>query len=183
MWKKVAFGVAGMLAVLVIVVVLRSPNFRVERSMRMAAPPRAVYDRIADFHRWAEWSPWAHVDPNMKQAFLGATSGAGAEYTWSGNSRIGQGRMAIFDARPGERIAMSIDFTRPLASTSRTEFRLVPDGDGVRVVWTMDGTYGFAAKAVSLLASMDAMLGRDFENGLAKLKAVTEAEAAAAAVR
>jgi uncharacterized protein YndB with AHSA1/START domain len=180
MWKKIALALAAVLAVLAAVVTLRSPTFRVERATRIAAPAHAVYERLADFRRWAEWSPWAHVDPSMKQAFLGAPAGAGAEYTWSGNVQIGEGRMAILEARPDEHLAMTMDVLGPIRSSSRIAFQLAPDGDGVRVVWKLDGTYGFGGKAVSLVASMEEMLGRDFEEGLAKLKAVSETGAQAA---
>ena len=97
MWKKVLVGVAVLLVILFAVVASRPATYRIERSARIAAPPRAVYDRITDFHRWPEWSPWAHVDPNMKQSFEGAPFGTGAEYAWSGNSRIGEGRMSIIE--------------------------------------------------------------------------------------
>lgn len=175
MWKKIVLALAAAVVVLAVVVARRSPSFRVERTARIAAPPHAVYERLADFRRWAEWSPWAHVDPDMKQSFLGAPSGAGAEYTWSGNSQIGEGRMAIREARPDEHLSMTMDVVRPLSSSSRIAFQLAPDGEGVRVVWKLDGTYGFGGKAVSLVASMEDMLGKDFEKGLARLKEISEA--------
>jgi uncharacterized protein YndB with AHSA1/START domain len=178
MWKKILVGLAALLAILVAVIASRPATYHVERSALVAAPPRAVYERVADFRRWSEWSPWAHVDPKMKQSFEGAPSGTGAEYAWSGNSQIGEGRMSILEARPDERVAMRMDLTRPLKSTSTTELRLSPEGGGVRVVWVMDGRRNFAGKAVALLASMDARLGRDFEKGLEDLKRVAEAEAA-----
>ncbi len=178
MWKKVLVGLAALLLLLVVAIAARPSRYRVERSIRIAAPPGAVYLRVADFHRWAEWSPWAHVDPNMKQSFEGAPSGTGAEYTWSGNAAIGEGRMSMIEAIPEQRVRIRMDLVRPLKSTSTTELRLEPEGGGVRVVWAIDGSHDFAGKAVSLLVGMKAMMGRDFEKGLAALKAAAEAEAA-----
>ena len=85
--------------------------------------------------------------------------------------------MSIIEARPAERVAIRIDLSRPLKSTSATELRLLPETGGVRVVWVMDGRRDFVGKAVSLLANMDAMVGADFEKGLAGLKKAAEAEA------
>ncbi len=85
--------------------------------------------------------------------------------------------MSIVEASPAERVAIRIDFSRPLKSTSTTELRLTPEDGGVRVVWVMDGRLNFVGKAVSILASMDSMVGGDFERGLAGLKKVAEAEA------
>lgn len=178
MWKKVLGGLAALALLLVAAIATRPSTYHVERSIRIAAPPGAVYVRVADFHRWAEWSPWAHVDPNMKQSFEGAASGTGAEYTWSGNAAIGEGRMSMIEAVPEKRVRIRMDLVRPLRSTSTTELRLEPEGGAVRVAWAIDGNNGFAGKAVSLLVDVKAMMGRDFEKGLASLKAVAEAEAA-----
>ena len=183
MWKKILVAVAALLAIFLAVVASRPAAYRVERSALVAAPPWVVYERIADFRRWSEWSPWAHVDPEMKQSFEGAPSGLGAEYTWSGNSQIGEGRMAIVAARADELVAIRMDLVRPLRSTSTTELRLVPATGGVRVSWVMDGRRDFAGKAVALLVGMDARLGRDFEKGLADLKKVAEGEVARGAGR
>ena len=43
----------------------------------------------------------------------------------------------------------------------------------------MSGENNFMAKAAGLFMDMDAMIGADFEKGLAQLKAVAEAAAAA----
>lgn len=178
MWKKVLVGLAALFVLLAVVIATRPSAYRVERSTHVAAPPGPVYARVADLHRWAEWSPWAHVDPHMKQSFQGAPSGTGAEYTWSGNYKIGEGRMYVIEALPEQRVRIRMDFTRPLKSTCTTELRLESESGGVRVVWVMEGRNDFAGKAMSLLANMEAMIGRDFEKGLASLKTVAEAEAA-----
>jgi hypothetical protein len=181
MWRKIALGLAGLLLALAAIVATRPSAYRVERSAHVSAPSRMVYERISDFHRWAEWSPWAHVDPDMRQSFEGAPAGTGAEYTWSGNSQIGEGRMSITEARPDELVAIRIDFARPLRTTSTTELRLLPEGGGVRVTWAMEGRRDFVGKAVALVASVDDIVARDFEQGLDDLRRVAEGEATSGA--
>lgn len=177
MWKKIALGLAGLLLALAAIVAIRPAAYRVERSAHVSAPSRMVYERLSDFRRWAEWSPWAHVDPDMRQSFEGAPAGTGAEYTWSGDSRIGEGRMSITEARPDELVAIRVDFTRPLRTTSTTELRLLPESGGVRVTWTMEGRRDFVGKAVALVARLDDVVARDFEQGLDGLRRVAEGEA------
>ena len=41
----------------------------------------------------------------------------------------------------------------------------------------MDGENGFVAKAFSMLFDIDAFIGKDFEKGLAEMKAAVEADA------
>jgi hypothetical protein len=58
-----------------------------------------------------------------------------------------------------------------------TTFDLAPAAEGTEVTWSMDGKLGFVGKAVSVVSSMDRMVGPDFERGLASLKGVAESEA------
>ena len=87
---KIAIAVAVVVVGLVVVVALQPKDYRVSRSATIAAPAPVVFALVNDFHKWAAWSPWATVDPAMKQSFEGAPAGAGAAYTWSGNREVGE---------------------------------------------------------------------------------------------
>ena len=54
------------------------------------------------------------------------------------------------------------------------EFTLVPAGDTTNVTWAMNGPNLFIGKVISVFMSMDKMVGKPFEEGLAKLKALAE---------
>lgn len=181
MLKKIGIVVVVLLVLLVGVIYMRPAAYEVTRSKTLTAPPAVVYAHIADFHRWPEWSPWEARDPNMKREFSGAESGNGARYAWVGNKDVGEGRMTITEARPGEHVGIMLEFLEPFAATSTTEFKLTPSGQGTKVDWTMRGENGFSAKAMSLFMNMDKMIGDDFDAGLAKLEMVTAATPAPAA--
>ena len=85
--------------------------------------------------------------------------------------------MTIIDARPGQLIAIKLEFIKPFASVATTRFDFTPQGGTTQVTWTMDGHNDFAGKAFSLVMDMDKMVGGDFERGLSQLKTVAEAEA------
>jgi uncharacterized protein YndB with AHSA1/START domain len=174
MWKKI-LGVV----VLVIVAVLayaatRPDTFHVERSIVIAAPPARIYALVDDFHQWGQWSPWEKLDPALQRTFSGPPSGVGAVYEWQGNRDVGRGRMDIVDATPSSQVGIALHFIEPFDSKTRAVFALTPEGDGTRVVWTMDGPALFVSKVMGLFVSMDRMIGSDFERGLANLKAVAE---------
>lgn len=162
-------------------VATRPDTYHVERSATVAAPPATVYSVVSDFHRWGEWSPWEHLDPNMAKTITGPESGVGANYHWAGNDKAGEGNMLITEATPGERLAIKLDFIKPFASTSTTVFAFAPEGEGTRVTWSMDGRMGFIEKGMCVFMSMDKMIGGDFEKGLASLGKVAAAEPPAAA--
>src|SRR5205823_3997824 len=120
-------------------------------------------------------SPWAKRDPAMRQTYEGATSGAGAVYSWAGNRNVGEGRMTLTESRPNESIRIRLEFLKPFASTADTEFTFKPEASGTLVTWCMTGKKNFASKAFCLFMNMDKMVGGDFEKGLAELKAAAEA--------
>ena len=186
MLKKVALVVLAIIAVLLVVIVTRPDTYRVQRSTAVAAPPAVVFGLVNDFHQWAPWSPWGKLDPNMKLTYDGPAAGVGASYFWTGNDKVGEGRMTITESVPSERIVIKLEFLKPWEATSVTTFTFAPQGDSTQVTWVMDGTNNFVTKAFSLFMNMDSMIGKDFELGLAQLKstaetAVRERAAAAAA--
>lgn len=184
MLKRIAIGVVGVLGLIVVVIVglaaTKPATLQVERSATIAAPPSAIYPNIEDFHRWAAWSPWEKLDPQMRKSYTGPERGTGAGYAWSGNSDVGQGRMSITEARPNEQVTIDLEFIEPFAATNETVYILKPTAAGTEVTWSMNGPNSFAGKVMSIFVDMDEMIGRDFEEGLANLKRISENEAARA---
>lgn len=160
---------------LVIVIAMQPADFRVERSAKIPAPPAEVFAQVNDFHAWKEWSPWAKLDPQSKETYEGPAAGTGAIFKWSGNNEVGEGMMTLTDSQPNDLIRIKLEFIRPFADTSTTEFTFKPEGDQTLVTWSMFGQHTFMSKAMCLVVSMDKMVGGSFEQGLAQMKSVVEA--------
>jgi uncharacterized protein YndB with AHSA1/START domain len=171
----VAAGIIGLL----VYAATKPDGFRVQRSTTIQAPPGAVFAEIADFHQWLAWSPWEKIDPNLKRAYSGPASGVGAVYEWEGNKNVGKGRMEIKEAVPGSRITIQLDFLKPFETHNTAEFTLEAKGDGTHVTWAMIGRQPYLFKVMTVFMSLDKMIGKDFEKGLANLKAVAEQTPAA----
>jgi hypothetical protein len=167
--------VATVVIVLSIIIALQPAEFRVVRSLSIEAPPAVPFAWVNDLHRWQEISPWAQLDPAAKIVFDGPSAGPGAIFTWSGNQKIGEGRMAIVESRPNDFIGLKLDFVRPFASHAKVEFTFQPDGRQTTATWRMISPRNFLSKAFGLFMNMDKMVGGDFEKGLAKLKSLSEA--------
>jgi uncharacterized protein YndB with AHSA1/START domain len=151
-----------------------SDTYTVERAQTIDAPPERVFEQIADFHRWRAWSPWEDLDPDLQRTYSGAEAGTGAVYAWSGNRKAGQGRMEMTQAVAPSRVEVDLRFEKPFKAQSTTAFAIAPSGDASRVTWTMTGPKTFMVRVMGLFRSMDQMVGKDFEKGLARLKAVAE---------
>lgn len=174
MLKKIAAGFVAILAAVALLVATQPAAFHIERATTIAAPPERVFALVDDFHEWPRWSPYEKRDPAMAREYGGAASGEGATYGWDGNDDVGAGRMRITRSVPNRLVAIELAFSKPLEATNQVEFSFEGSGDQTRVVWGMDGHNGFAGKLISLLMDMDAMVGKDFEAGLAALKAAAE---------
>jgi hypothetical protein len=155
-------------------VATRPSEFRIERTTTIAAPGALVIEEINDFRRWAAWSPWEKLDPAMKREFSGPPAGVGASYHWAGNAEAGEGRMTIVESAP-ERVAIRLEFLAPMQATNEVTFELGAAAGGTDVTWAMTGRNDFMAKAAGLFMDIDALVGADFERGLADLTRVVDA--------
>ncbi len=156
---------------------MRPDTFRVQRSLRIAAPPKVIASHIDDFREWAAWSPYEKLDPAMQRTFSGPTNGVGSVYEWNGNSKAGAGRMEIVEDTP-ERVAFKLEFTRPMRANNVSAFDFAPDGGQTNVTWSMSGPSAYVMKLMGVFMNMDNMIGRDFEAGLATLKSLCETPSA-----
>jgi hypothetical protein len=83
--------------------------------------------------------------------------------------------MKVIESKPNELVRFQLDFVKPYESSCTTRFEFKPEGDGTVVTWSMEGENGFMEKAVCMFMDMDAVVGGDFETGLASMKKVAEA--------
>lgn len=171
--KTVTFAVALVLAAVLGLAAMRPGSFSLQRSTTIDAPPEKVFALIDDLKAFNTWNPFALKDPNATISYEGAAAGVGAAYTWQGGE-TGAGRMAIVESRSPTLVAASLEFKEPMATTNRVEFRLVPQGKQTQVTWVMSGPMPYLSKLITLFVSFDKMVGRDFETGLAQLKALAE---------
>lgn len=177
-FKIILIGLAVVVALFLIVVAMQPSTYKVARSATIGAPPSVVFAQVNDFHKWAAWNPWDKVDPAMKKSYEGSPAGVGAVYAWVGNGDVGEGKMTITESRPGELVRINMEFFKPMAGTSTTEFTFAPQGDGgTLVTWSMSGENNFVGKAMCLFMNMDTMVGGQFEKGLADMKVAAEAAA------
>ncbi len=147
--------------------------FEMARSTHIAADPARVHALVNDFRGWREWSPWEDVDPDLHREYSGADSGVGAHYAWSGNRKAGSGSMEIVRS-DAEEIGVRLSFLKPWKATNDVRFVLLPSNSGTDVTWHMSGEQSGIAALFGKVFSMDKLLGKDFEKGLARLKAAAE---------
>jgi len=177
MWNVIliVLGIIAAAVVVVLILAWRKPDvFRVVRSTTIDAPPAKVFGYLNDFRQWRQWSPWENLDPNLQRTYSGADSGVGAKYAWEGNKNVGSGSMEIVESAVPAKISLKLDFLRPFEAHNMTDFTFEPAGNGTKLTWDMHGPNQCMGPIMGVFMDMDAMVGKDFEKGLANLKSVAE---------
>jgi hypothetical protein len=174
MLRTVLLILAVVIAGLLVFAATRPDTFTVQRNIAIAAPADKILPLIDDFRNWTAWSPYEKLDPAMQRTFSEPASGVGATYAWSGNGNAGAGSMRITEVAAPSKVALDLDFIRPMKTSNKVEFTLQPGATGTQVTWTIRGPVPYVAKIMHLFFDMDKMIGGDFEKGLADMKAAAE---------
>jgi hypothetical protein len=174
LYTLILLALVGLVCGVLFVASRKPDTFRVVRRLSIAAPPAAIFPHINSLESWQTWSPWAKKDPNAKNTFGAVRVGKGASMRWEGNKEVGIGTMTITAAIPDSSVTMRLDMEKPFKATNIAEFELRPDGASTEVIWSLHGPAPLITKIMDLLMNMDRMIGRDFEAGLANLKARVE---------
>lgn len=182
MAKKIALGVLAALGLVVCIILglaaSKPDTLHVERNLVMRGTAAHVFPYADDLTKFVTWMPWRDLDPEQTIEFSEPAHGVGSWYTWSGNDDVGAGRMENLSSAPGK-VVHRLEFIEPFASVAETSLIMKDLGDGqVEVTWVFDQDADFATKLMTVFVDMDAMLGADFEKGLAKLGPLVEADAA-----
>ena len=62
MIMPILIGLAVVIALFVIVIASRPSDFRVARSITIAAPPEQVFPQVNELRNWEAWNPWGKLD-------------------------------------------------------------------------------------------------------------------------
>jgi len=174
--KKFLLGLLVVVVVFIVVVLViasTKPNtYSAQYSVTIKAQPDKIFANINDFHAWLNWSPWEAMDPDMKRTITGAP-GKGQVYEWEGK-RTGKGRMEIVESTPPDKISVKSEWLAPMKMSNISDFMLTVSGTSTRVTWFMSGPDSFLGKIMSVFVDRNKMLQTAFDNGLTKLKAISE---------
>jgi uncharacterized protein YndB with AHSA1/START domain len=145
-----------------------------EREIVIEAPVDSVFPMVVSFENFVTWSPWSEYDPHADIRFEGSDGQVGSVYHWSGNDDVGVGSMEIVDLMPNRQIDLKLVFTSPWESESDVYYKFEDAESATKVIWGYSANAPFPTNVVMKLVGMEKMLGKDYDNGLAKLKGMIE---------
>jgi uncharacterized protein YndB with AHSA1/START domain len=174
MLKTILLIVVAAIAALLIYAATKPDNFRLQRSTTIAAPPEKVFALINDLRQFNTWNPFAKMEPTAVLTYDATSAGVGGAYNWKGD-KTGEGRMQITESVPAQRVSAKLDFSKPFEAHNLVDFTVQPQGDkGSTVTWAMHGPMPYVNRVMTVFFDMDKTVGKDFEAGLANLKALAE---------
>lgn len=162
--KWIGIAVAGLLVVLVAVGYMMPENTIVSRSREIAAPDSVLFNYVNRLDQWEKWSAWAKLDPNMKMEYSPARQGVGAWYAWSGNSKVGKGKLEITDVIQNKLIVDKMTFEDYTPAVGRVMFDA--KGDKTLVTMEMDLQYGNNPFMRLMGGMMKSMINNDYDKCL-----------------
>lgn len=156
-----------LLAVAVIAGLIMPKDYKLERSVVIPTCSGVVYEQIADFRNWNNWSPWKERDSSITAEYSENQKATGAKWSWKGDPEMtGEGEMTATNLTETE-LTYHLKFITPFESESDGFVRVESLGDSTRVTWGMYGRNGFPSNVImGLMGGMDALVGKDFDRGL-----------------
>jgi hypothetical protein len=165
-------ALAAAVAITLFIASRRPDDFYAARSLKIAAPAPRLHGLINDLKKMNTWNPYALRDKGGVAEYSGPAAGPGAKFNFAGKS--GTGSITVTDSTPSV-IGMRLLMTKPISGDNRVEFTLAPAGDQTEVTWAMKGVASLPGKVLSLFIDCERMMAKDFDQGLANLKAIAEA--------
>jgi uncharacterized protein YndB with AHSA1/START domain len=173
--KKVLYVIIGLVILVCLVGLLAPKDFAVEREVTINKPVDEVFAYLKQLKNQNEWSVWARMDPKMKTEFRGTDGTVGFVSAWEGNDDVGKGEQEIKNIVEGQRIDYELRFIKPWEATNKAYVTTESVGENqTKVKWGFSGHMSFPMNTMMLFMNMDKTVGKDFEQGLANLKANLE---------
>ncbi|KJD33363.1 polyketide cyclase [Tamlana nanhaiensis] len=172
----IALYVVLTIAIIFVLLTLIAPkSYSVSRTIEINKPIAEVFSYLKLIKNQDNWSPWKKKDPNMKQEFVGTDGEIGFISKWEGNKEVGIGEQEIKKIENNYKIETELRFLKPWKSLSNA-FLMVDDIDETttKVTWGFSGSNPAPTNIFMLFFNFEKAVGKDFETGLAELKAILE---------
>lgn len=149
---------------------------KIERSIIINAPALTIYDQIIKLENFNKFSIWGQEDSSAIYSITGIDGTVGATSSWKGAPEIsGEGKMEIILLEPNNKVVHDLTFENPKKGTAQSTFTLSEKDSAVTIVkWDFKIATPRPRNIFNLFYDMDKKMGRDFEIGLANLKAMIE---------
>jgi hypothetical protein len=171
---KISIAVLALLVVFLAYVAFKSPDYEVSRKITIRARAEKIFPYLNNSKLAEKWGPWLEVDPQAHMTYSGPDEGVGSRSSWQGGKQLGTGSATIVESVPNQRVAIQLEYLKPISMSQYSEYLVEPLGDQSVVTWRVRGKNNFMGRLMCTFMNMDKIVGGMFEKGLLNLKALVE---------
>lgn len=178
MLRSIIIGVLTLVVLFFTVGMVLPDKVHVQSTVTVQAPASSVFALVDGYRQFDKWSPWSSKDPQMKAQISGPLYGTGARYDWSGNQAVGSGSQEILTSVPYSDVKSQVSFGA-VERPAEADISIAGQGAASEVTWAMDVPLGPSPIAHYFGPVLKKQIQPDFDQGLARLKALAESGAKA----
>lgn len=141
-------------------------SYTVTESRLINADINTVFDKVADFKSWPDWSPWLIHEPETILQYSDNYQQQGGYYTWDGKM-IGAGKLTHESLQKPHVINQRLEFSRPFKSVCQVSFSLAEQQGQTEITWEMRAKMPFLFRFMTRKTKY--MISQDYKFGLAML--------------
>ncbi len=167
----ILLGISAIFLLLLIITSFFSPYLRVEKSILVSKPKEDIFPHLASFNNFVVWSPWSKKDLNMTSEFSGREMEIGSTYSWSGNKKVGSGKMILVELRENKFVRHELYFGKQAKSFA--DFTIEEIDGKCKVTWGLNSVFSFPLSRL-FKPMIKKYVGKDYEEGLKDLKSLLE---------
>lgn len=164
--------IVAIVILFLVVAAFMPSSYHVERSIDINQPVELVFEQVSDLYNFEQWSPWNEMEPSAYSPVEGM--GVGQVSKWDGDT-VGKGSLTVTGITEYESVTQSLKFEKPYEGAADITFTFVKNADGtIKVTWSTVGELGYPIERF-FKPMIESELSKSFDEGLAKLKARSEA--------
>jgi len=173
--KYLGIVLGTIIGLILIVAIFVPTEFKYEKSIVINAPIDSIWVNVSSLSALDQWSPWNDHDPNMKKKLTGLDGAVGATQSWESDI-VGSGSQTIVTVNKPNLFETDIKFYKPQKSHGKTYVHLTAQRSGIKTTWGMTGSMPYPLNILIVFMNMEKTMGKDWDNGLSKLKKMSENE-------
>ncbi len=171
-WTIALICFGGFLFLYFVYGLLLPSKWEVKESILVHADQEKLFDYLNHIRNWEKWTNWnSESKIAYKFTYEGPEAGEGATQKWSVKKRRGQTK--ITGGSQPERIDFQFMFGQGQQRMDGV-LELVPEGDEIRVDWSMKGDAGENPNAKITAKMMKPYMAKDFKAGLERLQKICQ---------
>ncbi|MFI5132742.1 MAG: SRPBCC family protein [Chitinophagales bacterium] len=178
--KSIGWFLISVIVVTTILSLILPVKQRIKRSVTINAPVAQVYQLLSKLENFNKWAVWNLHDSSIKNIMTGTDGKVGAINSWVGDPAIsGEGKIEITKLENNKSVGYNIIFIKPKKINAESDFELENVNGQTKLNWQFDLATPRPWNIFNLFSSLDSKMGKDFDDGLANLKALLEKKSGA----